>query len=364
MSKLVIQKNIPLAPLTTFGIGGAAEFFTEVHSEEELTEAAQWAKKYGHRMSILGGGSNVLITDVGIEGLVVHMNIDGIEYTEGDDTHVLATVGAGVSWDELVATTVEKELWGIENLSGIPGTVGGAVVQNINAYGVTIGTRVVSVETVHIPTRTQKTFQPDECMFSYRNSFFKELGVGKEYVITKVRLSLSKKTAVHATYKSASQSMQSYFEAHHITEPTPEDVRQAILEIRTRIGMVEGAYKSAGSFFINPIVSEEVFKQVLASVEEKFRAKSEQYTPWYWVLDTGEVKISAAFLMECTPYNKTAFIGKTFNGTVGISPLHTLSLVNCGNATASDVEHFAKEIVAAVQKEFGVTLTSEISFLS
>lgn len=362
MADPTIQTGVTLADYTTLHVGGPAEYFVVVVSEEALRDALVWANEHNQPVTVLAGGSNVLIADEGIRGLVIKNEIGGLAYEEKENG-VTVIAGAGGSWDGLVAETVAHGLWGLENLSGIPGTVGGAVVQNINAYGVTIEEVIEYVETVHVSSGTLRVFQTNECNFAYRNSFFKQSGTAKEYIVTGVRMRLSRTPNVRATYKSASQSMQSYFARNRIADPAPSDVRAAVLEVRERIGMLEGMYKSAGSFFTNAIVTQQEFERIQTTVEAKYPEKSAQLSPWHWELADGRVKISAAFLMECTPFNKTDFAGKAFNDAVGISPVHTLSLINLGGANASDIRAFATEITDTVQTEFGITLESEVSFL-
>lgn len=364
MREVEIKKHVALAPYTTFKIGGKAEMFAVAKTEAELEELALFAGKRSLPITILGGGSNVLISDNGISGLVVKVELGEIEYESADaPDDVVVTSGVGVSWDELVRKTTEENLWGLENLSGIPGTVGGAVVQNINAYGVTIADMVVEVTALHLPSGKSRRFTPAECGFEYRNSFFKRTGAGKEYVITEAKLLLSSAKKMHAEYRSSSQSIDAYLKEQNITEPTPSDMREAILHIRSRIGMLEGMYQSAGSFFKNPIVPKAVFERVEHAVRQEYTDVSLKFEPWHWSVGEEYEKISAAFLMECTPYNKTDFAGKNFNGTVGVSPVHTLSVINLGGANAGDVLVFTKKISDAVKEKFAVEFESEVCVL-
>lgn len=359
-----IKHDIVLAPHTTFKIGGKAELFAVAKTEAELEELARFAGKRSLPVTILGGGSNVLISDNGITGLVVKLEIEGVEYeAAGAPDDVVVTSGAGVSWDDLARETTSKNLWGLENLSGIPGTVGGAVVQNINAYGVTIADMVVEVMALHLPSGKSRRFTPAECGFEYRNSFFKRAGTGKEYVITEAKLLLSSAKKMHAEYRSSSQSVDAYLKEQNITEPTPADMREAILHIRSRIGMLGGMYQSAGSFFKNPIVPKAVFERVEHAVRQEYTDVSLKFEPWHWSVGEEYEKISAAFLMECTPYNKTDFAGKNYNGTVGISPVHTLSVVNLGGASANDMLSFTKKISDMIKEKFGVLFESEVCIL-
>ncbi|MEX0917681.1 MAG: UDP-N-acetylmuramate dehydrogenase [Candidatus Paceibacterota bacterium] len=356
------KQQEPLALYTTIKIGGPAEYFVTVPSVENLIACVHEANTRHQPITILGGGSNILVPDAGVRGVVVQNAITGVSYKEADD-EVFVEVGAGVSWDSLVAEVVERGLWGIENLSGIPGSVGGAVVQNINAYGVTLADLIVEVSAVDLTNKSVTRFTQPECEFEYRNSFFKRPGAGKEYAVTGVTLKLSKKPIVHSTYRSATQSLEQKLKEKGIVEPSPDHVRTEILSIRSNIGMLEGMFNSAGSFFTNPVISREAFKRVEAKVVEQYKAVSDAFEPWHWPVGTEQEKISAAFLMECTPYNKTAFRDKSFNGTVGISPVHTLSIINLGDASAEDVRQFAEKISDKVREEFEIEFRSEVCFL-
>lgn len=357
-----ITRDISLAPYTTLGIGGSAEYFATVSTEEELREVLTWARGKHLLVSVLGGGSNVLVPDSGIKGVVLHVCVEGVTYTEDGVGAVLIRASAGEAWDSLVLEVTSRGLWGIENLSGIPGWVGATPVQNINAYGVSVGDVIVSVGAYHKETGEYASFTRDECRFGYRDSFFKT-EAGSAYVITEVVFRLSTARDAHTAYRSSSQSIERYLAERGITEPVPTDIREAVLRARRNIGMLLGMYRSAGSFFKNTIVTGEDFARIERVVSERHGEKGEKLSPWHWGLSDGRVKISTAFLMECTPYNKTDFKGKTFGGAVGISPLHTLSIVNVGDATAESVRIFADEIVRAVEEEFGVRIEPEVCFL-
>lgn len=358
----MFKTSQPLAPLTTFKVGGEAEYFVEVRSEEELEVSLNSAKEMGEPVTILGGGSNVLLPDAGVKGLTIKIAIGGISYQESKNGQIV-TVGAGVSWDELVKDTTTLGYWGFENLSGIPGTVGGAIVQNINAYGVTVADLVETVEAINIKTGQKRQFSPTACRFAYRDSLFKHPKSNQTYVITKASFRLSKIPVLKSTYRSATQSLQENLRKKGVIKPTPDDLREAVLEIRARIGMLAGQFKGAGSFFTNPIVSKEAFNRVKARVDKDYSKESHQLTPWHWLLPSGEYKISAAFLMECTPYNKTNFKDKDYRGVVGISPLHSLSVINLGEAKAKDVKDFVSEIKVCIKNQFGIELTSEVCVL-
>lgn len=352
-----------LAPYTTLGVGGNAEYFAEVTERGELLEVIAWARDLGLTLTVLGSGSNVLVSDKGIQGVVVRMSIPGIVYSEESDDEIFVTVSAGEDWDRFVEDTTVRGFWGLENLSGIPGTVGAAPVQNINAYGVSVGDSIIKVSGFHRIYGTTKIFSQSECCFGYRDSTFKT-GEGKEYVITDVQFKLARSRSVLTEYRSSSQSIAQYLRESNIDTPTAQDIRLAILRARRNIGMLQGMYRSAGSFFKNVILSEKKFFFVEKIVLERYKTKADTFYPWHWKLPNGSVKVSTAFLMECTRYNKTDFKNKTWNGTVGLSPLHTLSIVNVHNATATDIESFADEIIKTIEKEFDICIEKEVCVLS
>ncbi|HEU4677175.1 MAG TPA: UDP-N-acetylmuramate dehydrogenase [Candidatus Paceibacterota bacterium] len=356
-----LKTQVPLAPYTTLGIGGPAEYFAHVDTEEKLLATLAWAHGEGLPLTVLGGGSNVLVADEGIPGVVALVDLRGIEFRE-DGEAVLADVGAGETWDAFVETAVLRGLFGLENLSGIPGKVGAAPVQNINAYGASVGDVIVSVRARRREDGKEMTFDHDACAFGYRDSFFKTKE-GSAYVITRVTFRLMRNADATIAYRSSSQSIARKLAEAGITAPTPVDVRAAVLDVRRNIGMLEGMYRSAGSFFKNTVVTKEVFERVRLIAKSQFAEKSARFAPWFWELPGGMVKLSTAFLMECTPYNKTNFSEERFRDTVSLSPLHTLSIVNVGGATASDVRAFAETIIAAVEETFGVRIEPEVRFL-
>jgi len=361
--RLDIKRNVPLAPYTTLNLGGPAEYFAVASSVEDMVMLAHYAREHNAPVSTLGGGSNLLVNDVGVKGLVIKNEIKSIEVEDEGTDFTIIKAGAGESWDQLVAYTTTKKLWGFENLSGIPGKVGGAIVQNINAYGVTIADMVIEVEAVHLLSGKVCHFNAAQCEFEYRDSFFKKQGPGNEYVIISAKFKLSKIKKLEASYRSSLQSVDVYLKEKGVMNPEPDDIRRAIILIRTRIGMIEGMYQSAGSFFKNPVVSEDKFNKVADIMEREYAELSNKFSPWHWQIGNNQVKISAAFLMECTSYNKTSFADKTFDSGVGISPVHTLSIINKGGATATSVKKFTQKISETINEKFGITLEPEVCFL-
>lgn len=358
-----IKEHEPIAPRTTLKVGGTARYFCEATSISELRDALSFADSHSVRVFILGGGSNIVFTDGEYSGLVVKLSILGTEVLDEDSESIVLKVAAGESWDGFVKDVTEKGYWGVENLSGIPGLIGAAPIQNINAYGSAVADVIEAVEAIHIDSKKERTFTAAECTFGYRDSFFKS-EAGQKWTIIAVVFRLSKHPVSNTSYRSATNSIELKLKERGVANPTPKDVREVVLKTRADIGMIEGIYQSAGSFFKNVIVPKEQFKAIEQAINSTHRELSKKLTPWFWELEDGQVKISAAFLMECTPYNKTAFDNQTFRDHVSISPLHTLSIINKGGATAADIKAFTEEIQRAVQKIAGVKIELEVIFVS
>ncbi len=337
-----IKERYNLADLTTFKIGGLADYFAMVSSVAELKEALNFAHEKKLPVQILGGGSNVLISDAGFRGLVIQNAIKDLQI---EDTGYVAA-GAGENWDDVVARAVERNLAGIECLSGVPGTVGGALVQNIGAYGQSLSDIALEALVTEIATGKELIFSASECKFSYRNSFFK--ANPNKYVVTEVRLMLKPGAKPNISYPDVKKELENN------PNPSLTDVRKAIIKIRAAKGylIMSGfqSYNTAGSFFKNPIVDSQVFerlKPILGDVSVNR----------YWQVGN-EYKIAAAFLMQ------EAGFGKGFRqGNVGISPKHSLSVVNFGNAKALEVKFFSEKIKQTVLEKFSVKLEEEILYV-
>ncbi len=345
-SRLIIQENYPLKELTTFKIGGPARYFTEVAGEHEVAEALAFARGLNLDIFTLGGGSNLLISDDGFPGLVIHNKITGLASRRNGDS-MIVTASAGNDWDAFTKFCAEQNWQGVECLSGIPGTVGAAPVQNIGAYGQSAENVVEEVRAIVISTGAQAILGRHECGFGYRKSVFNADAAGR-YIITGVTFRLSASGRPHVSH----HDLKRYFSpAANITSA---QVREAVLEIRNSKGLlVLDGYErlnSAGSFFKNPIVSHDLFERVGRTVHDLGGCEN-----WYWPQATGEVKISAACLIQLA-----GFIRGCRSGHVGISPWHALALINYGDATACEVIGFARQVQERVREEFGVTLKPEV----
>ncbi len=357
----MILENIPLAPFTTFRVGGGARYFAEVKTIDELKEAILFAREGNLPFFILGGGSNVLISDLGFPGLVIKVSSRGITHIEkGND--VLVTVAGGEIWDDFVSYAVSRGWCGIENLSGIPGTIGAAPVQNIGCYGSEVKDVIESVLVFDTEEKKIKNLSNEECKFSYRSSLFKK-PEGKKYIIFSVtfRLSSAPYFQTDETYKDNRFNIGELIKKQNIS-PTLKDIRFVILNVREEKGMLimagRESYNSAGSFFAAPIVSSRVFESIAEIAGRIDKEKEKFLQPWSWEIENNRVKIAPAFLLEFTQFNKGYHKGK-----VGISPKHSLSIINRGGARAGEIYNLARDMRDAVEKVFGVKLEPEIEYV-
>jgi UDP-N-acetylmuramate dehydrogenase len=359
---IVVQRNISLGQHTTLQVGGVADYVIAIDSEAALHEACEFATDHtAIPPLVLGGGSNVLIGDRGYRGVVFLMRLKGISEVV-DASGLKLTVMAGEDWDEVVEFTTKRGWSGLENLSGIPGTVGAAPIQNINAYGASVADVISSVEVYDVQLRKKSTLTKDECQFSYRDSMFKQKEM-KQKIIMSVTFSLQNIISKNISYKSSSQSVEKILTEKNILQPTPQDIREAVLTARGNIGMLKGMYNSAGSFFKNTVVTTEQFLFIKEKVETDFPELNRRFSPWYWQLNDQSVKLSTAFLLECSPYNKTTFGSDRFRSVVGLSSKHSLSIVTESGATATDVHDFANMIITSIESMFEITIEPEVIFV-
>jgi UDP-N-acetylmuramate dehydrogenase len=337
----MILNDIPLAPFTTFGIGGPARWFSEASSEAEIAEAVAWARERSLPLFVLGGGSNLLVSDAGFNGLVLRIAVKGIEQHEGR-----FFCGAGEDWDSFVSLAVERNFAGIECLAGIPGTVGGTPVQNVGAYGQEAGSVIERVRAFDLDRREFVEFSAEQCKFSYRRSLFNSAGRGR-FIVTRVDYRLHPEGKPLLFYLDLKLHFKSW-----LTTPSLSEVAAVVRVIRQSKGMllVDGDpdCRSAGSFFKNPAVADSVAGKV-----REYAASRNIPLRVYPTAD-GLVKIPAAWLIEQAGFPKGYALGNA-----GISSRHTLALINRGGASAEDILSLARKISAAVAGRFGIHLEME-----
>jgi UDP-N-acetylmuramate dehydrogenase len=344
---VLIRESVPLAPYTTIGLGGPARHFGDCASAQDVREAIDFARERSVPLHVLGGGSNVVFRDSGFPGLVARIATRGRSFESSGDGGVLVHAAAGESWDGLVAESVARGLSGIECLSGIPGTVGGAPIQNIGAYGQEIAETLVDVECLDRERAQPVTFARDQCGFAYRTSRFKGAGADRDrYIVLGARLRLRRDTRPTLRYAelAAAAAKRGGIEGLDVPRAVAL-VRDVVLELRRGKSMVldpaDPNTRSVGSFFMNPIVSAEVFAEL-----------KRRWDPPSFPAERG-VKVPAAWLVEQAGFRK----GYTSDG-VGLSTRHALALVNRGGTTAQLLA-FAEAIERAVFEKFGVKLERE-----
>ena len=346
---MLITENVPLAPLTTLKVGGAARYLIDAQTISEVSEAVEFSRSRSLPLFVLGGGSNVVISDAGWPGLVLKIGITGINHRHGHE-EVVFEAGAGEDWDKFVGLAVAHNCAGIECLSGIPGSVGGTPVQNVGAYGQEVASTIESVLALDLRDGQLHELCNQACGFSYRTSIFNTSERGR-FIILQVNYALKHGGDAYIAYAE----LKKYF-AGWSEKPTLANTRDAVRKIRAGKGMLITAgdddSRSVGSFFKNPILSAEQYQALTA----RAAAKNLQI-PSYPALDA-QKKVSAAWLVEHSGFSKGYG-----NGSVGISRKHALAIVNRGNATAAEILSFKEDIQQRVREIWGILLEPEPVFV-
>jgi len=333
-----IHTNISLKNLTTMKLGGPAQFFSDVHTVQELAELYQDAQTKNVPVFIVGGGSNIIARDEGFHGLVLRIKIPGFEVVADDIYSTTVKVGAGESWDATVARTVDMHLSGIEAMSAIPGTTGAAPVQNIGAYGQEIADTLVSLEAYDTQTHAIVSLTNAECEFGYRHSIFRGSEQGR-YVITSVTLKLSKSNPAPPFY----DSLQSYFDSHAISLFTQKVVRDAVIAIRSEKLPDPAVTPSAGSFFKNALIDDWLYDEL----HQKFPDIKA------YVMADGSYKVSSGWLIE-----KAGLKGQLLHG-MRVHDKNCLVLINESAKNYEDLAAARDEIIARVRDMFRIVIEQE-----
>ncbi len=333
--------NVILAPFTTLRIGGPADVFYEVVSIDDLRVILRTHSN--EHITVLGGGSNVLVSDAGVRGVIIRMTIPGIVY-ESRGTYTRAIVGAGEGWDAFVADTLAHGFSGLENLSGIPGSVGASPVQNIGAYGTEVREHIESVEVFDTTDGTLKSLSSDDCAFGYRDSIFKS-SEGKKYIVTRVIFSLTNVFRPNTAYKD----IESFFSKKESGPHSAQDVRDAVLAVRRTKFPDLSKEGTAGSFFKNPLISNTEAQTLVRTY------------PGMPVFPAGDdrTKIPLGWILE-----HVLHIKGVREGNVSMFEHHALVLVAHKGATAHDVDMFARGVEKKVFDATGITIEREVCTLS
>ncbi len=344
-------EQVPLAPYTTFQIGGPARWFAEAASEDDIAAGVSFASDRQLPLFILGGGSNLLVSDAGFPGLVLRIALSGIA-SKQEGGQFCVSAAAGEDWDGLVAYAVAANAAGVECLSGIPGTVGGTPVQNVGAYGQEVSQTIVTVRALDRNTLQFIDLPATDCGFSYRRSIFNSTQ-RERYIVSRVDYALRKDAPASIVYADLAR----HFAASNGALPTLEEVRNAVRSIRAQKGMLlvpgDADCRSAGSFFKNPIVP----VTVLDSLSQELGVEKKSI-PAY-PAQQGEVKLSAAWLIERAGYPKGYALGNA-----GISTRHTLALINRGGASAAEVVALRDKVTGTIASRFGIRLEPEPVWLA
>jgi len=340
-------ENVPLAPHCTMGVGGPARFFVEAADEAAVLAALRWAQERGVDLHVLGGGSNLVVADTGVDGLVVRIALRGVSSREAGDG-VEVTAAAGEPWDPIVAHAVERGWAGLECLSGIPGLVGATPIQNVGAYGQEVSQTVTAVRVLDRRTGDFVNLAPEDCGFGYRTSRFKG-GEPDRFIVLSVTYRLLPGCAPAVRYAD----VESDLALRGIAKPSLADVRASVLAIRRSKSMVldpdDPNRRSCGSFFLNPVVDGATFERVSLAAGDPAMPR--------WLEADGRVKLSAAWLIEHAGLRRG-----DGPGPVTLSTRHSLAIVCREGARAADVAAFAREIRARVEARFGIRLVPEPIF--
>ena len=341
----------PLAPLTTLDLGGTADWLVQASSIDDVREALRWAGAKSLPVYVLGGGSNVVVADEGIRGLVLRISNLGVEI-ERRRGRARVTVAAGEIWDDVVRRTVGEGLAGIECLSGIPGTAGATPIQNVGAYGQEVATVISRVHVLNRDTMEESDLDAGDCDFGYRSSRFRQ--PGNPHIILEVVLELEDGGPPNLSYHQVAERFNG-------RSPDLAEVRAAILDLRRSKSMVidndDPNGRSVGSFFVNPVVDDASLESVKETARTLGVLGFDQEPAGHRTPD-GRTKLSAAWLIESAGFPRGCIRGR-----MGISTKHALALIHRGEGTASELVEFAREIRRGVRAHLGIDLRPEPVFL-
>ncbi|MDB5166382.1 MAG: UDP-N-acetylpyruvoylglucosamine reductase [Candidatus Saccharibacteria bacterium] len=342
---LQIAENVSLSQYSTMRLGGTARYLCSVQTRSEVAEAVAWAITHQTPPIMIGTGSNIIWKDEGFDGLIIVNNIMGYEDFAEDETNHYLTIGAGETWDSVVARSVQSGLTGIEALSLVPGTAGATPIQNVGAYGQDISQTLVSVEAFDLTTQSFLTLPASDCNFSYRASRFNREDRGR-FLITGITLHLMKQNPLPPFYGA----LEKYFTEHSITQYGPAVVRNAVIDIRSHKLPDPATTANCGSFFANPIIDQDALLDLQVAYPD---------IPHWPTDDPEKVKIPAAWLLESAGF-------KDFRDeATGMAtwPAQPLVLVNEKARTVADLLAFKARIVETVKEKFSIELVQEPELL-
>ena len=336
-----LQQNISLKPYNTFGINSRAKYFSTFSSIEDLKEILDSQSPLRNSQLILGGGSNILLTK-DFDGIVLKNELKGIEIVKEDAGHIYIKAGAGENWHQFVLYCVNNNYAGVENLSLIPGNVGASPMQNIGAYGVEIKDVFYELEAFHREEKNIEKFSLQDCQFGYRESVFKSK-FKNQFVITSVTYRLNKQPSFNTSYGAINQEL----ERMGAKELSIRAISQAVINIRSSKLPDPKQIGNAGSFFKNPIITNDQFDQLKKQFPSIVAFPS----------GSDHTKLAAGWLIEQCGWKGYR------KGDAGCYPKQALVLVNYGNAKGSEIFQLSEEIIQSVQKKFTVSLEREVNII-
>ncbi|MEZ4103669.1 MAG: UDP-N-acetylmuramate dehydrogenase [Candidatus Paceibacterota bacterium] len=340
MNDSFIKEKVLLYKYTTLKVGGEAKYFAMISEVEDLEKIRRFASQTALSWFVFGGGSNILADDSGYEGLAIHNNIKGFQYKDIENDKVLLVCKSGEVLDEVIADTVRKGYWGLENLSAIPGTVGATPVQNVGAYGVEVKDLIKEVTCFNMLTGQTETFTNKDCDFGYRDSFFKT-EKGKNYIILSVSFLLNKNPTPKLEYRDLKNKFNNVV-------VDQKDIREAVIKIRENKFPNWKKVGTAGSFFKNPIVS----KETVDSLIEMYPG-----LPNYKMIN-GKFKLSLGYILD-----KICNLKGCKDGNVGLYSEQALVLVNYKEKNSKEIKRFADEIIKIVYEKTKIKITPEVFYL-
>lgn len=346
-----IQENYDLSQITAMKVGGPARYFCDITTLDEFKEIAQWADRENVELFMLGQGSNMIVNDAGINACVIRLHLKGIEIFESQDSTTVLDVASGEIWDDVVAYAVDNNLWGIENLSHIPGLMGAFAVQNVGAYGQEAANVIDSVFVYDMHDKTFKNIDHAECGFSYRTSIFNSSEKGR-YIILQTRIRLHKNGTALLGYPD----VQKYFKERNIDKPTLKEIRQAIISIRDRKLPLPSKVPNTGSFFKNLLITEEEYQNLYTNISDNFEKEiieklSELHDKF---IRDGQIKIPTAFLIDICELKGVCVGGACINEN---QPLVILN--ESGSGTSDDVLRLFKKVRQTIYSKCGVEIVNE-----
>lgn len=351
-NELNIEEHVELKPYNTFGLNAVARFFCAVISVQELQQALAFAREIDLPVFVLGGGSNILLRE-DFPGLVIRIALEGIVSHLHDDGAVIVTAASGENWHKFVVHCMQNGFYGLENLALIPGSVGAAPIQNIGAYGVEVKDRITELQLLDCDSMSIESMNAEQCEFGYRDSIFKNELKGRKIVLS-VTFSLHTRPKVNVSYGALTQAV-----LERTDSPQPQDVFDAVCQIRRSKLPDPKVLGNAGSFFKNPVVSVAQFEKLsqLFPTLPAFPVAHHIVQKKYNDAIDNSVKLPAAWLIE-----QAGWKAKTLGGAA-VYHLQPLVLVNSGNATADEIVALARQIMESVKAKFGVVLEPEVQWL-